>query len=335
MNLGLANLYLTEQGATLRKKGDRLVVEKDGQRMLDVPCAKIETVLIFGNVQFTTQALRELFEHEIELAVLTRDGELQGQVTPIKNKNILLRLNQFRLCENKAFATQVAASIVKAKLGNSIAVLNRFVHNHPQPDVKARIDEIKSLVASLNRETPVSSLLGIEGTAARMYYSAMKHMALGDMRFPGRVRRPPTDPANALLSFGYVIVGNELQSLLDAIGLDPYLGFLHAVEYGRPSLALDVLEEFRAPLVDRLMLHLVNRRILTSAHFEPRAQGGLRLTREAMKIFLGQYEKWVTGKSVRLARGGTKSFRELLRGQVEAMARCVRDGAPYTPFEFR
>jgi CRISPR-associated protein Cas1 len=330
----MANLYLTEQGAVLRKSGDRLIVEKDGRTLLVVPCNKIESVLIFGNVQFTTQALCELFEHEIEMALLTEDGYLRGQLTPIKNKNILLRQAQFRLSEDEAFARRSAAAILRAKLLNSAAVLRRFAHNHPDERVSVAAAEIGDLSEGISDQTPISSLLGVEGTAAKLYYSAMRHMMLAEFAFPGRVRRPPTDPVNALLSFGYVLLANELQSLLDAIGLDPYLGFLHQVEYGRPSLALDVLEEFRAPVIDRFTLYMINKRMLTPQQFQDLGEKGVRLTREGMKTFFAHYERWMNEPQAGITHEAGNSFRKALRAQAEAMAKAIREGSQYAPFRF-
>ena len=155
-------------------------------------------------------------------------------------------------------------------------------------------------------------------------------MAPAEIGFETRNRRPPRDPLNALLSFGYVLAGNEIQALLDAMGFDPYLGFFHQIEYGRPSLALDLLEEFRAPLVDRFSLRLLNLRILTRESFTPTPEGGVVLEREALKRYFAAYEKELTQP---IALGGdTASFRDLFRRQAGRLARALTQGEVYEPF---
>jgi CRISPR-associated protein Cas1 len=255
-------LYLTEQGSIVRKTSDRLIVEKDHEVLLEVPCLKLDTVLIFGNVQVTTQALAEMLDHGIELAFLSRSGRLRGQLTPPKAKNLRLRMSQYEASRSEAFGLRLARTIVAAKIGNAAAVLRGFRRNHPEAVSREEIHDLEAAGASVESAGSLESLLGVEGAAAVRYFHCLGRRVPAEMGFTGRNRRPPRDPFNALLSFGYVLVGQELQSLLDAMGFDPYLGVYHQVDYGRPSLALDLLEEFRAPLVDRLSATLVSTGVL-------------------------------------------------------------------------
>jgi len=150
------------------------------------------------------------------------------------------------------------------------------------------------------------------------------------LQFSGRNRRPPRDPVNALLSYGYVLVGNRILSILEGMGFDPYIGFLHQIDYGRPSLALDILEEFRGPIVDRLVINLANKGILRNEDFEKRGDGGVYLTRDAQKVFFREFEKWMDGKFK--VAGGELSFRGLLKRQVQRLAWTVKRRTPYEPF---
>ena len=331
----MAILYLTEQGSILRKTGDRILVTKDEETLLDVPCAKIDQVLIFGSVQVTVQALSELLEHGIELALLTRHGRLKGQLTPIKSKNILLRVAQYDRSRDAAFAISTATEIVKGKISNGIEVLRRFSYNHPERGIQEIADRIEGRLAGVGAATSLEELNGLEGVAAREYFSGFGRMLLGDLPFAGRKRRPATDPVNALLSFGYTLIANEIHSLLDAIGFDPYLGFFHQIDYGRPSLALDLMEEFRHPLVDRFTVTLVNKGILKSEDFSPEpASGAMYLKPEAMKLYFRHFEHFLLEETLPAADGKSVSFRRCFQLQAQAMAQSLQKGTPYSPFRY-
>jgi CRISPR-associated protein Cas1 len=249
----MANLYITEQNSILRKTGDRLVVHKDDEVLLDIQCHKIDAVLIFGNVQFTTQAVHELFEHGIEMAILSRSGKLKGQITSPATKNIYLRINQFEKYNDEAFKLKLSKQIVAAKIANCLQLTRSFSYNHPELELGLFTDQLKAYLSKVEQTERTDQLLGVEGGAAKVYFTAFGEMVLGKFSFPGRVKRPPTDPINAILSFSYTMVFNEISSLLDGLGFDPYLGYFHKADYGRPSLAADLIEEFRAPVADRIL----------------------------------------------------------------------------------
>ena len=263
----MSTLYLTEQGAVLRQAGERVVVENDGEKLLDVPLFKVDTILIYGMVQVTTQALSMLLEAGVELAFLTMDGRLKGQLTPPKAKNVVLRMNQYRRAIDPEFSLTMAKQVVRGKVENGLAALRRFRYNHPEIEMKDCDERLQTALQTLERKTTASTVLGVEGIAAVAYFDGLARMCLGELKFKGRNRRPPQDPINALLSLGYVMVGNELSSLLDGMGFDPYIGFLHGIDYGRQSLALDMVEEFRCPVVDRFTLYLANRNMLRADDF--------------------------------------------------------------------
>ena len=327
----MATLFITEQGSLIRKTSDRLIVEKDDTVLMEIPCLEIETVLLYGNVQVTTQALTELLDHGIEFALLSRSGRLRGQLTPPKAKNIPLRMRQYEVSQSETFCLGLARSIVAAKIASSAAVLWRFQKNHPEALADSEIAEVERAAEGIEAMSTLDSLRGLEGTAAARYFRCLARIAPPEAGFETRNRRPPRDPLNALLSFGYVLVGNEIQALLDAMGFDPYLGFFHQIDYGRPSLALDLLEEFRAPLVDRLSLRLFTLGTLTPASFTRTPEGGMVLERDALKAYFAAYEKELTRP---LALGGeTASFRDLIRRQAERLARTLTRGEPYEPFQ--
>ncbi len=328
----MANLYLTEQGSVLRKTGDRLVVYKDDEILLDVQCSKIGSVLIFGNVQFTTQAVHELFEHGIEMALLTKTGRLVGQITSPFTKNIELRVAQFKKHHDETFRLSLSKSVVKGKLVNCLSFVKTFSFNHPEINLKGEMTGLEASINSIEAINNTASLRGIEGNAARVYFEGLGKMVLGAFEFSGRKKRPSTDPVNALLSFGYTLIFNEISSLLDGLGFDPYLGYYHEVEYGRASLACDIQEEFRS-VIDRFTLYLVNNRMLSNEDFYRNAKdGSIYLKREAMKKYFVEYEKHMSREFKHNESGQNTSIRKCFRIQAEKLAGFIKNVDTYTPF---
>jgi CRISP-associated protein Cas1 len=319
-------LYVTEPGACVAKRGERVIVEKEGKEILEVKCLKLRSILLFGNVQVTTQALRELLSHDIEMAFLTMEGRLLGQLTPVTPKNVFLRISQVRRLDDTEFTLEVA------KVSNAVALLLEFRRNHPDIDIRQSIDSLRAAIAGIPAAADQESLLGVEGNAASVYWQAFSKMCRGEIGFTKRVKRPPTDPANSLLSFGYSVVFTRIQSLLDAVGLDPYIGFFHQPHYGRPSLAADLLEEFRSPLVDRFTLSLINKRVLNPSDFEPHEEtGGVRMTRDGMKKYFSKFEEYM-GKKLAGFDEPELDFNGLVKRQIERLAGAIDKREPYSPF---
>jgi CRISP-associated protein Cas1 len=329
----MAYLYITEQNSCLRKTGDRLLVTKEDQTLLDVQCHKIDGVLIFGNVQVTTQALHELMEHNIELAILTRTGRLVGQLTSPAAKNIELRLIQFRRYDDPVFRLAYAKVLVNTKIANSRNVVLAHARNHPQGQLSAVAAELALLQNSTAEADSIESLLGIEGTAARIYFGAFAAMIRTDLPFEGRRKRPPTDPVNALLSLGYTMLFNETAALLDGLGFDPYLGFFHAVDYGRASLAADLMEPFRAPVTDRFTLTLLNLGVFTVEDFKENPRGkAIYLRDEALKRYFAEYETFMNREFYYGPENRQITLRACLRLQAEHLAGALKTAGSFAPF---
>lgn len=329
----MANLYITEQNSILRKTGDRLIVQKDEEILLDVQCHKIDAVLIFGNVQFTTQAVHELFEHGIEMAILTRSGKLIGQITSLNPKNITLRLHQFNKYHNREFRLMMSKSIVSGKIKNCLGVIRYFSYNHPDIDFQDEAYNLESRLKRVKSIPSIEQLLGLEGACARDYFRAFGKMILGDYDFKGRKRHPSTDPVNALLSLSYTMIYNEISSLLDGIGFDQYLGYYHKVEYGRASLASDIIEEFRAPIADRLTLNLINERVFNIEDFHKNPMdNAVYLNHDALKRYFIEYEKFLNNEFIHPLKGENTTYRKCFRIQAENLALCIKEECEYIPF---
>lgn len=326
----MAFVYLTHQGARISRKGDALKVTADGQELADIEIHHVEALCLFGRVHLTIPAIELLLDRGVETAFLTVGGRLKGQLTPVRPKNVSLRLEQFRQFLDPARRLSLGRAFVRAKLFNAAELVQRFAYNHPEAGLTEAADELKSYADRADRAAAIPELLGIEGAGSRVYFGAFARMCRGDLAFSGRSSRPPRDPMNALLSFGYVMLGNEVAALLDAVGFDPYLGFYHEPQDARCSLAIDLIEEFRHPLIDRLCLTMVNRRVLRRTDFVGDEEAGFRLTPEALKRFLAEYDRWMRSSP----RGTRPCPRELIRRQIDALARCLRDRAAYVPFRF-
>lgn len=329
----MATLYLTEPGAVLRKSSDHFIIEKNKVKLQELPCADVEHVMIFGNVQVTTPALWKLAEQSIEIAFFSLSGKLLCQLTPPWPKNLLLREAQWRQHLDSGFSLRLSRALVAGKLRNALALIRDYRRNHPELDCAAEVTALESALTKTADATSREVLLGLEGSATAAYFKTLGRMFLPPWTFTTRTRRPPKDPVNAVLSFGYTIVANELQSLLDGIGFDPYAGFYHVAEYGRPSLALDLLEEFRHSLVDRLALHLFNQNVFAAADFQTLDAGGVHLNREGQKKFFRGYERYLGDYHGSPPGASVGHFRRHFKNQAYKLAKAIQEKSDYQPFD--
>ncbi len=270
------------------------------------------------------------------MAILTRTGKLIGQITSPATKNIDLRISQFNKYGDHGFRLAFAKKIVAGKIKNSLQVMRWFSYNHPDRDFKSERSAISTRLREVENITQIAQLFGIEGSAAKSYFEAFGNMLLCTLEFPGRRKHPSTDPVNALLSFGYTIIFNEISSLLDGLGFDPYLSYFHSIDYGRASLASDLMEEFRAPIVDRFTLYLVNNRIIGEADFYSNPKGGgVYLKREPLKRYFKEYEEMINRKFIHPETNVNSTWRKCFRIQAETLAAHIQDDKPYVPFELK
>lgn len=319
----MAVIYLTTAGSRVRRRGERLELWQGSEKVDDVRLFDLERLVVLGPVQFSTQALGLLLDRGIDVSFLTSRGRLRGALVSTQSRNVYLRLAQFERFREPAFRLAFSRNVVTAKVTAQLRLVIRYQRNHPDRLEADAADRLRQLLDKVPAAGEVESLQGLEGAAAAVYYRQFGSM-LSAVGFPGRKKRPSTDPANALLSLGYVMVGNELASLLEARGFDPALGFLHGLRYGRQSLALDLVEAFRQPVVDRLTLRLLNRRQLVPDDFEG-GERGLLLKPDSLKTYLAHYEEHLRGES---EGAGSPSWRQRLIDQVDALREMVMSGDP-------
>lgn len=316
-------VYLTTMGSSVRRRGDRLQVWKDSAKIADLRLFELERLVVFGTVQFTGQALALLLDKGIDVAFLTSRGRLRGSLVAGQSRNVYLRLAQFDRWKDDAFRLAFSRNLVTAKLTAQERLLARYENNHPGRLDSIAQERIRSVLEKSASAGTLDELRGLEGAGAAAYYSQFGRM-LTSIDFPGRKKHPSTDPANALLSLGYVLMTNETAALLEARGFDPAVGFFHGIRYGRQSLSLDVVEPFRQPVIDRLTLRLFNRGQFTPTDFEGGEQG-LRLVPDAFRRYLSLYEEQLNAPS---EGAETPTWRDRLRLQTDALKEMVMDATP-------
>ena len=281
----------------------------------------------------TADATRLCLDRGITVAWLGRDGRLNGRLVPRLSGTAEVRLSQYLLAQNGDASLDLSRVFISAKLRNGAAHLSALRSNRPgRPALGRAIRYLREASARAARADSKEVLLGIEGDAAKNYFAGLAECFEGEIAFQTRLRRPPPDPANALLSFGYVLLASRMAGLLEARGLDPYVGFLHAMRSGRPSLALDLIEELRHPVVDRFTVRLCNRRQLRPEHFEADEErpGGVRLGQQGMRRFLAAWEEFIYSPVPGDRRH--RSGQDLLSSSADRMAAQVRHGDAYAPY---
>jgi CRISP-associated protein Cas1 len=285
-------LYVTQQDAVLRKEDERLKVTLKGETLLDLPMIKVSQVVLLGRVTVTPHTVASLMERTVDVCYLSEHGRYVGKIEPAFSKNVWLRRAQYAAAFDRFHTVKIARQIVTGKLANMRSFLLRAERNTDGLDVEAEADSIRRAEREAESADDLDVLRGHEGEGSAAYFRAFGNLVKADgFTFEKRVRRPPTDPVNSLLSFGYTLLANDLHSAASTVGFDPYIGFLHADRYGRPSLALDLMEEFRAIIVDSVALACMNKRVLQQEDFEVGLGNVYTLKPEARRTFLLQYEE--------------------------------------------
>lgn len=289
----LNTLYLIRQECYLHKEGATIVIKQGNEKIAQYPLLSIGSIVCFGNIMISPSFMAFCTENGVSIVYYSIYGRFLARVVGKITGNVLLRREQYRWADNINTTISIARLFVLAKISNCRSVLLREIRNYG--DNEQIVTATNLLFRRMKKVKSASSydeLLGMEGDAATIYFSVFKELIkVEEFTFNGRVRRPPTDAVNALLSFVYSLITQECVSALYGVGLDPYVGFLHKDRPGRTSLALDLVEEFRAFWADRFVLTLINRRQIQMHDFEIEATGAYRLTEEGRKKLLTAYQE--------------------------------------------
>lgn len=339
----LNTLYVSSQGSYLHQEGETIVVERERQKVLQLPLHTIGGVVCFGNVLCSPFLLGTCAERDISVTFLSEHGRFLASVRGAVSGNVLLRRQQYRMADDAAVSAAIAANVVSGKLANCRIVLNRARRDHDGKldgeALRAASAAVGRILDTLPRAADLDVVRGLEGQAAAEYFSVFDHLIVdqkADFFFRDRNRRPPLDPVNALLSFVYTLLAHDVRSALETVGLDPAVGFLHRDRPGRPGLALDLMEEFRPVIADRLVLSLINRRQVAPRGFETAADGAVTMDADTRKAVLVEYQNRKQEEVLHPYIEEAVPIGLLFFIQANLMARYIRgDIDGYPPFFWR
>lgn len=320
-------LYIQQYNAKLAKKGEELIVSKEDMVLARARIGEVSQVILMGNVYVTTPCLVELMQRNIPVTWHSYGGWFYGHTMGNGHKNVELRTAQYRASFDERQCLRLARGLVVAKIANQRTLLRRNWKPEQPPD--AALDELKHLQRQVERADSLETLLGLEGQAAAIYFSHFKGLLRapsdeGDpllrFDFTRRNRRPPTDPVNAMLSFAYALLARTLTVTLQAVGFDPFRGFYHQPRYGRPALALDVMEPFRPLLADSVVVQVINNGEIRPTDFVS-AAGSVNLTPDGRKRFIAAFERRLGHEITHPLFGYRLEYRRLLELQARLLGR--------------
>lgn len=327
------SIYITTPGVSIKKRGTQLIVQKDDQVLEQVPLGILTDITLFETVHISSQAITECLERNIPITWMTGYGKYVGSMTNIRSTDVLKQQQQFALYNNMEFRLAMAKKIVLAKTKNQMVLLKRYARNIEEGLIQEEVSGMIALQKNVPEAKDIPTLMGYEGIMSRHYFSALGKVVPTEFAFATRTKQPPKDPFNALLGIGYSMLHNEIIAALCSKGLHPFVGFFHSIAKGHPALASDLIEEWRAPIVDALLLNLVKRNSLDPSHFEKGDEGGCYLTYEGRKIVIGRYHgKMLTENEYFNSKA---TYRDSLKEQAWNYARAVMNENPdlYTPLE--
>ena len=355
---GMATLYLTEPRALVKKAGDTLEVhipedkERDTEkRKVRVPLIKVTQVVVYGDVTLTSPAMAALLEQGVDICFCSAYGRFWGRLASPLSKNSLIRLEQHRAHHDPARSFILARSFVHGKLNNMRIMLMRANRKREDAAIEKAIagikrvqDQVKGLPPDKSAApdpsrpqagTAYGTLQGLEGAGTALYFGVFARLLKGDWGFERRQRRPPKDPVNALLSFGYVLLTNQVASAVSVVGLDPYVGFLHSSQFGKPALALDVMETFRPLVADSVVLTLLNNGMLTRQDFKEEL-GAWRLKDKGRRMFLTKFEERLDTEIRHPVFDYQATYRRSLELEIRLVAKWLTGEIPkFKPFVVR
>ena len=333
----MAVLYVTEMGAQVRREGQRLAVWKGKKKLQALSAFDLDQVVLFGNVGITPAAMTTALMQGIDLVLLSATGSYRGRLIGPQGRNVILRQIQYRRYEDEAFRLGAARGFVSGKVRNMRTLMMRLARRRNR-NVAQTAHRLRSFLKQVDRVGDADALRGVEGAATAAYFGVLGQFLPDNFPFVKRTRRPPKDPVNAMLSFAYTLLSSDLESAILRVGLDPYIGYLHLVDYGRPSLALDLMEEFRPVIVDALVLDLLNHGQMKTEDFEQR-DGGVFLCGDGRKRLIRAYQDRVAVEVQYVGSGERVQkipYRRCFELQARRLIHMLRgEAAVYLPFLIR
>lgn len=312
----------------LRKHGDRLVVTRHGDIIQELPIEKVDAVVLFSGTHVTTPCLECLLEKGIHTTFLSKRGKFYGRLESTRHVNVKLQLMQIERMQTSDFSLKLARRFILAKIRNQAVILRRYNRNDRQAEVENACTELEKIIKNLEGANDHQKLLGLEGQAARIYFSALGRFTDNGYIFVQRTKQPPCDPFNALLSFGYTLLLYEIYTVLQNRGLHPYFGYLHSPNQGHPALASDLIEEWRPVLIDSLVMKIVRGNEIKITEFnEPNEDGGVYLSKEGARKFIRKFMQRMAEENKYVSRDGFgRTFRDGISIQVARLIDAIETG---------
>ena len=337
----METVYVVEPGAYLQKSGNALNIMKDKQLLQAIPAKDLEKLILAGYVSMSGSVMNFLISNRVETVFVTPTGKFRARLMIDEHKHVALRKAQYLKLSEDAFGRKIMKVLVRGKLDNMAALMLRRASDYKDDTLRNAAIGLKALARNMQSDLSRDAIRGIEGAGSRIYFSVFSRMIRNEaFYFKGRNRRPPLDPVNALLSFAYTLLTNEVLSAIKTVGMDPYMGSLHEISYGRPSLACDLVEEYRSIIADRLVLKLLNQKMVKPDDFnyrknvpgsfvdetEMKQKRPVEMKPYLLKAFLAAYEATM---------GGKRNYRQTLRNQVRHFADfLITPDKGYLPLRF-
>lgn len=335
----MSNLYIYEQGSKVGYKENRLMISNSKHPETSVPIENIDNIVVFGGVQVSTACMQHLLTKGIHLTWLSKNGTYFGRLESTSHINIERQRLQFRTGDDTLFRLEIAKKFIKGKGLNQKTFLLRGNRYLKSQELRDMIKEMTYDIEKISSKQSLASLMGIEGSIARLYYNALNLILDKEFSFEKRTRRPPKDPYNSLISFGYTLLLYEIFTALVTKGLNPYAAFLHSDRHGHPALCSDLMEEWRPILVDSLAVSLINTKRITTENFDYNEEnGGVYLNKEGCKLFVEMFEKRLREEvSYITAIPYKMSFRRIIEYQVMQLIKAMEknDATYYEPVLIR
>lgn len=325
----LQTLFLTRHGSVLGKQQERFSIQIGDDDPVIIPALHVDQIMVFGNVQITTQAMRFCLERRVPIYLLNGNGRYYGSIDSFQTEPVKLHKQQFLLSDDEDFCLATAKEMIRCKISNSLLILRRHARHRELPVFEQAVSKLRGILSTMAAAPTLDQVRGYEGHAANVYFQAMASAIDPEWQFTKRVKRPPADPVNAMLSFGYTLLFYNVFSLLRLHGLNPHVGFLHPIRMGHPALVSDMVEEFRSIIVDSVVLNLVLNRRISPTDFTTKSDSRACLLKDsARRQFIHALEKKMNARVTHPNSGLKLDYRRCIAHQTRHLAAVIRGVEP-------
>lgn len=331
----MTTLYVTESGSFIKRKGGHVIVGRNHEVLFEVPFESIDDVTVFDSVHISSSLLTDFISNGIPVTWLSGYGKYFGTLINTNTVDIHKHQRQFTIRGDKEFCLALSKKLINAKINNQLTILRRYERNLLDDSVMMSINNICHIRKNIHKATSIEELMGYEGIISRLYFEGLGKIVPFEFTFTKRSKQPPLDPFNAMLGLGYSMLFNEIMAGVINAGLHPFVGCMHSIKGGHPALVSDLIEEWRAPVIDSLVLNLVKRKMIDVEEEFQYSGEGCYLNGEGRKLFLSAYNKKIKSMNQYMDRGQT--FRESIYSQCKAYASTIMniDLERYIPLEIR